>query len=671
MAMQQSRTFRLQDLLSNTGDGKDEENLSVNNGHVGTYIEEHKIFITTPNGSFIPRPPTATEILLHEDGRFGHHDPTRAPQFFNAKFCHFSVILRCPGPKDDTHPYRNWLDTIWYDVVDTDIVYSTGYLTHIGLLSQEVHSRFQHAFNYIDECSSAAHSSKRFSEEFNGFLGIRCIRLEALVNRTRSVMMDSMTIHVQVAAMQSYWLELVARLDYMEHYQPVMNGKTHRDDTLNSSQLMGTFTVNLDVILKAEEPVVFPLNTSLPSPPFPVVYKGDPSHPQKFYAMHCFTQIFNTYRNPFNFVTISQPSIAHTEPTQAAASSSSSISITTGHPAHNQRGKAKALGPLASAQASRKKKSSSNQQQDKFTNLVGTYTPSLIPAWADAIAKIDKFSECSQEREEHSRLAQSQSNKEGPIAPSHVNGYVFPDPALLVYASATRQSLFFRQWEHCRDALIYRVTLSSSNAKPLRPQLWRELLAMAFKSGNAQGTKVHDLMAQALGSALEAPGSGTTILQVPAPASDQPVDIKRGKYLIWELCELNFRQELLSLDTHLTHPDSSATEEDVINFQLKHQEQIMGLFSDGSLVPLTPTATNCLALPSWSERFEALKSFRDVMQAWEIPLSFVSKGHLGPLGSEVALRTEAALVAHYAQTFFDVFGQPPVLPHLRPSGGMS
>ncbi|KAK0471833.1 hypothetical protein IW261DRAFT_1571495 [Armillaria novae-zelandiae] len=620
MAMQQSCTFQLQDLLINTGDSKDEENLSVNDGRVGTYIEEHKIFITTPNGSFIPHPPTAREILLHEDGRFGHHDPTHAPQFFDAKFCHFSVIPCRPGPKDDTHPYRNWLDTIWYDVIDADIVYLTGYLTHIGLLSQEVHSQFQHAYNYIDERSSTARSSKQFSEEFNGFLSIRCTCLEALVNRTRSVMMDSMTICVQVAAMQSYWLELVAGLDYMEHYQPVMNGKTRRDDALNSSQLMGTFTVNLDVaeqhiraripvylvrpvdqfnnqvILKAEEPVIFPLNTSLPSPPFPVVYKGDPSHPQKFYAMHRFIQIFNTYRNPFNFVTISQPSIVHAERTQAVASSSSSISVATGHPTCNQRGKARALGPLASAQASRKKKSPSNQQQDKFTNLVGTYAPSLILAWADAIAKIDKFSERSQEREEHSRLTQSQSNKEGPIAPSHVNGYVFPDPALLVYASATQQSSFFCQWEHCRDALIYHVTSSSSNAKPLRPQLWCELLAMAFKSGNAQGTKVHDLMAQALGSALEAPGSGTTILQAPAPVSDQPIDIERGKYLVWELCELNFWQELLLLDTHLTHPDSSAKEEDIINFRLKHQEQIMGLFSDGSLVPSTLTSTNRLAL---------------------------------------------------------------------------
>ncbi|KAK0503768.1 hypothetical protein EDD18DRAFT_1344671 [Armillaria luteobubalina] len=187
---------------------------------------------------------------------------------------------------------------------------------------------------------------------------------------------------------------------------------------------------------------------------------------------------------------------------------------------------------------------------------------------------------------------------------------------------------------------------------------------MAFKSGNAQGTKAHDLMTQALGSALEAPSSRITTLQAPAPVCNQPLDIEKGTYLVWELCELNFCQELLSLDTHLTHPDSSAKEEDIINFRLGCQEQIMSLFSDGSLVPSTLTSTNRLALGTWPEQFEALKSFRDVMRAWDIPLSFVAKGHLGPLGSAASLKTEAALAAHYAQTFFDVFGQLPILPHL-------
>ncbi|KAK0503767.1 hypothetical protein EDD18DRAFT_1099092 [Armillaria luteobubalina] len=344
MAMQLSRAFQLQDLLSNAGDCKDGKTLSVNDGCVGTYIEEHKIFITTPNGSFIPSPPSTTEISLHEDSRFGHHDPTHAPQFFNPKFCHFPVIPHHPGPNDDTHLYRNWLDTIWYDVIDADIVHSTGYLTHISLLSRDVHSQFQHTFDYINKCSSAGRSPKRFSEEFDGFLGLRC-----------------------VAAMQSYWLELVTGLDYMECYQLVINGKAQQDNAPNSSHLMGTFTINLDfsnqVILKAEKPVVFPLNTSLPSPPFPVVFKGDPSHPQKFHTMHHFTQIFNTYQNPFNFVTVSQSPVVHAEHTQPAASGSLSVSATSGHPTCNQRGKGRVLGPLASAQASRKKKNKTDNQQ--------------------------------------------------------------------------------------------------------------------------------------------------------------------------------------------------------------------------------------------------------------------------------------------------------------------
>ncbi|KAK0496571.1 hypothetical protein EDD18DRAFT_1105677 [Armillaria luteobubalina] len=497
MAMQSSRTFQLQDLLSNAGDCKDGKTLSVNDGCIGTYIEEHKIFITTPNGSFIPSPPSTTEILLHEDSHFGHHDPTHAPQFFDPKFCHFPVIPHRPGPNDDTHLYHNWLDTIWYDIVDADIVHSTGYLTHIGLISRDIHSRFQRAFDYINERSSAVCSLKWFSEEFDGFLGLRCARLEALVNRT-SHLMGTFTINLDVAE---------------QHIRAGIPMYLVRPMDQFSNQ----------VILKAEKPVVFPLNTSLPSPPFPVIFKGDPSHPQKFHAMHHFTQIFNTYQNPFNFVTVSQSPVVHT---QAAASGSSSTSATSCHLTRNQRGKGRVLGPLASAQASRKKKN------NKFTNLVGTYAPPVIPAWVDAIANIDKFSKCSQEREERSRLAQSQSNKGGTIAPSQDKGYVFPDPALLVYASAAQQSSFFHQWEHCRDALIYRITLSSSNAKPLQPQLWHELLAMAFKSGNVQGTKAHDLMTQALGSTLEAPGSRTTILQAPAPVCNQPVDVEKGTYFV-------------------------------------------------------------------------------------------------------------------------------------------
>ncbi|KAK0186923.1 hypothetical protein F5146DRAFT_1141772 [Armillaria mellea] len=125
-------------------------------------------------------------------------------------------------------------------------------------------------------------------------------------------MADAMSIRAQVTAMQQYWLELVAGLDYMQIYQLVMNGKVRHNETFDFNRLIGVFTLSLDVaeqhmkagipvylirpieqftnqiILKAEQPTVFNVNKTLPQPSFPVVFSGDPSHPKKFNTMHHF-----------------------------------------------------------------------------------------------------------------------------------------------------------------------------------------------------------------------------------------------------------------------------------------------------------------------------------------------------------------------------------------------
>ncbi|KAK0463041.1 uncharacterized protein EV420DRAFT_1639127 [Desarmillaria tabescens] len=113
--------------------------LSINDGHVGTYMEEEHVFITTPNNTFIPHPPNIHKVCLYEDGRFGHHDPTHVPQFFNERFCHFPAIPHRPSVHDTSHPYYQWLDTIWYNVAQNDIVFSRGYVSHIGLLHASIH----------------------------------------------------------------------------------------------------------------------------------------------------------------------------------------------------------------------------------------------------------------------------------------------------------------------------------------------------------------------------------------------------------------------------------------------------------------------------------------------------------------------------------------------------
>ncbi|KAK0430779.1 uncharacterized protein EV420DRAFT_1657318 [Desarmillaria tabescens] len=201
-------------------------------------------------------------------------------------------------------------------------------------------------------------------------------------------MTDAMSIRVQVAAMQQYWLELIAGLNYMEIHQPVMNSKAQRNDSFDFNCLMGTFTLNLDVaeqhmkagipvyliqpteqfinqiILKAKKPIILSVNDTIPKPSFPIVFE---------------------------------------ESLQSA--------------------------------------------RDKFADLSGTYAPLPIPMWSTANVSINQNSEHSQQHEEGVHCAQSSPNTNN--SQDYNKGYAFPDPALLVFASATRQSTYFRQWEHC------------------------------------------------------------------------------------------------------------------------------------------------------------------------------------------------------------------------------
>ncbi|KAK0187158.1 hypothetical protein F5146DRAFT_1004107 [Armillaria mellea] len=433
--------------------------------------------------------------------------------------------------------------------------------------------------------------------------------------------------------MQRYWLELIAGLDYMQIHQPVMNGKVQCDETFDFNCLIGVFTLSLDVakqhmkagipvylirpikqftnqiILKAEQPTVFNVNKTLPQPSFPVVFSGDPSHPKKFDAMHRFMQIFHMYRNPFNFSTVSSTPSAI--PSTSACPSPSIPPSTSGAPVCNQRSKTQASGPLGKGSLQRSKTENLQSTRDKFADLSGRYTPPTVPAWAGANAKIDKDSECSQEHEAQAQRIQSWHDANGEKKDYNINmGYAFPNPGLFVYASATQQSTYFRQWEHYQDTFIYRVASSTSNATPIHLQVWRELLAMPFKKEHTKTIKAHDTMLDMMGTALQ-----------------------------------------------MSKPD------------LKCQSAILNLFLVESLIPLPScSVTSSVSLHSmnWKERCIALEAFRKIMSEWEVPLVFEAKGLLDPSGDEVSLKVEKTLVKHYVQTFFDYFGRPPVLPYMPP-----
>ncbi len=190
---------------------------------------------------------------------------------------------------------------------------------------------------------------------------------------------------------------------------------------------------------------------------------------------------------------------------------------------------------------------------------------------------------------------------------------------------------------------------------------------MPFKKESTAMTKDHNIMVEMMVTALQAVSAKTT-LQVPPASLDQPFNVERGRYLVWELCELNFRLELLALDAYLTRSVRSSTQDDA-DFRLQRQNTILKLFPEESIIPSSVSGSSSCRLASsvWQDRCGALKFFKDVMQQWVVPLPQKAMGFLGPSEDEVSLTVEKSLAAHYAQTFFDCFGQPPVLPRIRPS----
>ncbi len=246
--------------------------------------------------------------------------------------------------------------------------------------------------------------------------------------------------------------------------------------------------------------------------------------------------------------------------------------------------------------------------------------------------------------------------------------YYFPDPGLVTFANAERQKVYLRQLNHVLDSLIYRASSVHSDALPVHPQKWRNLLGLTYKrdtssTSNPGFKEAEDL----LGSCMRAQGVAVNLMSPPLP-DDVPFDRRRGQELVWHLSELNFRAELLALDGRQTHAPPSGDDEDIAtvtaNFRMAREQAVLKVFPEQSVTFADATVANTgLSSHDWKTRATRLQALRDVMQKWDAPLPVNCLGCLaGTECDEVGYRIERMLAAHYAQTFYDSFGRAAVLP---------
>jgi hypothetical protein len=286
--------------------------------------------------------------------------------------------------------------------------------------------------------------------------------------------------------------------------------------------------------------------------------------------------------------------------------------------------------------------------RDNFAELDGTFAPPSMPTWTGVNAAVDQKS------------ARSRHIPKWP----YDKCYFFPDPGLFFGAEKERKAAaYFKQWEHIKSVWIMRAF--SLVPRPCTPQEWREILSLGIiKTNTNPSTATSNAIEKArklIGECLDGAGITVHSLKMPMRGDEElqslRFDRKRGQELIWELCEFNFRWELFSLDFRLTRPEGKEC--------LRRNQMLLRCFSMDfeCLTSVDPShASSGMAAPTFTERFPYLQAFWALMDSWPIPKPHSWNSCPNPVLSPLSDRWERDVIYFYAQTFFDHFHRPAILP---------
>jgi hypothetical protein len=317
------------------------------------------------------------------------------------------------------------------------------------------------------------------------------------------------------------------------------------------------------------------------------------------------------------------------------------------------------------------KNTSGSSVQKKLLEPSHPMIPPSIPAWSAALLEVDT--------DPGNRVA-GYSN--------FPNGLAFPDPALFVgVQTETKQALYFANWLIHRSALLFRTTMPNSTSKPIGNQLWRTLLNIPLggasigtdsQSAETKSVKRTHIIKLILSNCINGE-DGVSInensnnliawrgMEI-IPGNAPPANIARE--ILWELCELNFRSELVALDhrAHVSPPMTSSS-------MFEERESMIGgcLFGgDSALLAVRIEDVNTgLAEPLWSRRCKYLLGLYRIMESW-IGFQQYSSGKYArvlalvsrkqALSEQEIQQLEKLLAGFYTQSFFNFFGRAPILP---------
>ncbi len=284
--------------------------------------------------------------------------------------------------------------------------------------------------------------------------------------------------------------------------------------------------------------------------------------------------------------------------------------------------------------------------RDKFTPLDSPLAPFLIPAWAAVLQAVNRYSVSHQS--------------------SH---YVFPDPGLFVSPAADKKKAkFIETWLQVRAAWIVRVM---HEGLAMSSQAWRDLLSTDLNDFSKMGDtkamnrrqKLYDMfkpMPSDPGVKLRSTVGEPSIWQgcgyVPGVLPARSVVCQ----ILWELYELNFTFEFVSLDRRACENlDLIDNERLLARESLISQCFVINTFKSAAL-----SDRNCgLAADDIQHRLPYLRQVVRVAMGWKG--SKPSAFHCAelPLDDYQAKELEDIVAKYYCQQFYCYFGRAAQVPH--------
>lgn len=303
--------------------------------------------------------------------------------------------------------------------------------------------------------------------------------------------------------------------------------------------------------------------------------------------------------------------------------------------------------------------------KDDYNEPTQYRVPPAIPAWHNSFEHL---------KPEDMNFMQSSTWKAD-------RRFVAPKPQIFYNVDLEKLFRMLRVWKAIADPWLDTTANGYDAGRMLDSHEWRVLLNHN-KNGYLQhpvSTKTEDVSA----SVLRELDIRLRIMRQPEPdfeaiyrttssdARHDRLDEQSVRYILWKLCELNFKFELLSLDRRICKPGVRHRSMSNEEWMITRESKVLRCFYGRSLGRThifnahPEFARKGLANPEWKERLPFVRALWDLIMDWDIEIPRALQIELEEwvsMNEKGFLLKERAIVVCYCKSFYDSFCRLPTVP---------